>query len=553
MAGLSFDIDANALKKEHLVLDLNWPKPDGNEIRLRIQFSEFHPYFRPVVQAPDSTLKRHQDPFEMNLCLIGQETELWDPHQRVYEYLSVQMPRLFAALEGSTSGNCVEHEEQLPDPFSAHFAAFCEPRSVLFVYGAWPLPEGERFGMFDATIEQHPNGLQSTLRGYIWRLCGNRGNEIRSWRAPATSSEKIQGRWIYLDEPIVESDPVRFAERVDEAFKKSGGSLGLPRQKGRHDLPPLQLTAVLFPEEVRYREMGLGWQIIAARRPNPKRSNISRSFIRTMRAAPSDIYERLPAASALREKTVAIVGVGAIGAPVALELARAGVKRLVLVDGDRVDPGMSVRWPLGMGACGLMKVEALDSFIRNERPWTAVEMIPGNIGATAPPKNQANNVNIIRRALADVDVIFDGTAEFGVHHYLSHTARRLERPYVYAHGTFGAWGGVVAHFGTNGPCWECLERHIKDKHVPMPPEDPAGNINPTGCSKPTFTGGGFDLGEISLEAVRTIIDILSRAGDDQSGKCGVSVLSLRDSAGGRVLPTWQPWQLIVHDGCGGTH
>ena len=58
-------------------------------------------------------------------------------------------------------------------------------------------------------------------------------------------------------------------------------------------------------------------------------------------------------------KTVSIWGCGALGANIALHLARAGAKKLILRDNDIVTPGILVRQPFRQCDIGFTKIEAL--------------------------------------------------------------------------------------------------------------------------------------------------------------------------------------------------
>jgi molybdopterin/thiamine biosynthesis adenylyltransferase len=49
----------------------------------------------------------------------------------------------------------------------------------------------------------------------------------------------------------------------------------------------------------------------------------------------------------MQAKRVGVVGLGALGAPVVLELAKNLTGELRILDGDHVDAGTIVRWPVG--------------------------------------------------------------------------------------------------------------------------------------------------------------------------------------------------------------
>jgi hypothetical protein len=140
-----------------------------------------------------------------------------------------------------------------------------------------------------------------------------------------------------------------------------------------------QVRAFLYPTETQFQHQGESWLFIlaAGKRnafyPGKKEASPLEAFvIRTFRAGPSDLISRAPAVSGLSTKSVSVIGTGAVGAPLAIELARNGVKEIRLLDCDVVEPGNTVRWPLGSSAWGELKTKALADFIESEYPATKV-------------------------------------------------------------------------------------------------------------------------------------------------------------------------------------
>lgn len=80
----------------------------------------------------------------------------------------------------------------------------------------------------------------------------------------------------------------------------------------------------------------------------------------------------------LVEKKVAVVGCGAVGGHMAVELVRSGVLRLTLVDFDIMRPENAFRHVLGNSAVGQPKTVALAAHIMQMFPYTEVEPIPVN-------------------------------------------------------------------------------------------------------------------------------------------------------------------------------
>jgi sulfur carrier protein ThiS adenylyltransferase len=86
----------------------------------------------------------------------------------------------------------------------------------------------------------------------------------------------------------------------------------------------------------------------------------------------------------IRTATVGIAGVGGLGSPVAVALARCGVGRLILADFDVVEPSDLNRQHYFIDQIGLSKVEALRRTLERINPYVEVvthpvRLIPANI------------------------------------------------------------------------------------------------------------------------------------------------------------------------------
>ncbi len=91
-----------------------------------------------------------------------------------------------------------------------------------------------------------------------------------------------------------------------------------------------------------------------------------------------DRFERqsdLVPAEKLRSLTVTVIGVGAIGRQVALQLASLGVSRLQLVDFDRVEPTNITTQGYRAADLGLLKVDATAQAVGAIEPAVEVEAV----------------------------------------------------------------------------------------------------------------------------------------------------------------------------------
>ncbi len=172
--------------------------------------------------------------------------------------------------------------------------------------------------------------------------------------------------------------------------------------------------------------------------------------------------------------------------------------------------------------------------------------------AGLPPDLKGNLIALLLESLREAHLVVDTSASFEVQDALAYYCRKFNVAYVMGYATLGLAGGVVGRFLPSSPsCLVCLREHWRDGTIPTPREDTAGVVTPAGCSAPTFTGGGFDLQEVSLEIVRTAVGLLAD-GEYDPGAWPVAILTLKGEHGGRVLPHWEACECAPHPRCCGT-
>lgn len=561
-AGIHPEIDDAALANGRLVLDLSWRLDDQVTLRLRAIYPDSFPHMRPQVflrSGLDRMPARHVAPIGGNLCLLGRDSRQWMPSWSLYKLLSEQLE---AALTGAGD------EDPQGEPAEYWWNSLNNTGAFCLVDSSWSLA-GAREGTLlvryiAAGVAEESRGRETArapvIRAYVEQVQAADGSVLHRWDAPlpadlARASLALRVPWVRIDEPLLpESDlgnQVRMLRERHPHLKK--GQVKAYRQGLSMDL-----FAVVHPSELQFGETGLGWVFCLrcghpqaftgrpGRNQRPRRLNVT--SLPALRAGAGDLGRRVPAVRTLADRRVLVVGTGAVGAPVAVELARNGCGALRLIEHDRVEPGNTVRWPLGASAWGRDKVDALQEFLSREYPGTAVEAWRHALGQVAPEPDSAGDDEVLDAALDGADLVIDGSASHGVTTLLADRCREAGIPLICLFATPTLEGGVVVRHAGTGGCPTCLEHAWHDGSIPPPPGRGADAdlIQPPGCAERTFSGAGYDLQELSLQAVRLAVETLSSSGD--SGSL-VQTLRFLDEAGRTAPPNWRVDPLPRHPAC----
>lgn len=147
----------------------------------------------------------------------------------------------------------------------------------------------------------------------------------------------------------------------------------------------------------------------------------------------------------IRDARVLVVGAGGLGSPVIQYLATAGVGRIGIADGDRVDATNLQRQVIFSGSdIGLRKPEAARARIQELN--SDVEVAPISTWLDA-----AN----AREVAHDYQLLVDASDNYATRLAVNDAAVALGIPFV--HGAAIRWEGMVAAFDPNvGPCYRCL-------------------------------------------------------------------------------------------------
>lgn len=213
---------------------------------------------------------------------------------------------------------------------------------------------------------------------------------------------------------------------------------------------------------------------------------------------------------ALGEKRVAVVGCGSVGSKIATSLARAGVRRFVLVDHDIFLPGNIVRNDLDWRAVGVHKTDALRVRIREIS--AAAEVIVRRVALGG--QESAESTLSVMTELSSCDLIVDATANPNVFNYCSAVARKHNKSMVWAEVFGGGIGGIVARARPDiDPSPQIARRQIaawcETKGVPAPLSRAVDYSQlGSGDSSPPLVADDGDVTVLAAHATRLVTDTL---------------------------------------------
>lgn len=539
-AGMPTTVDATWRERGVIRLEFVY-ETNAERIPLYAIYPDLFPYTRPQVYAAELDLPHHRNPFAGNLCLIGRSSENWSTHDRLADLVAAQMPNLLTAARRRPGEPSAVPEEAQAEPITGYMP--WPAGGVVLVDSAWNIPAGVSRGTLTMAVE----ASAKSFKACVTRIAGE-GLEFVGLRDLSSVWERtktIEGRWVRLaaaPRSFEGDELVRAAAVVDPDVAR-------PRHRNVGELA-LDVLGIAFPEDLRPGVTGTGWLFVVRNRGGQA------SMVRAGRAGETDFAERIPELAGLRGKKVLLVGLGGIGAPAAIELIRAGIGELRVVDHDVVEPGPIVRWPIGLLYAGESKVGALERFARVNWPYAKVVPTWLVIGGVRQNLGDPSDREQLDELLAGVDLVFDATAELGMHYLLADLARERGVPYVEAATKNGAWGGRIARLnaGPESACRVCLQYTLED--LDRDPArrlavKPGGLHQPLGCADPTFTGTGFDIAAIALAGARLAVGTLLRGVADSypDAVWDVATINFRGASGDAIEPSWQTFHLEIHPSC----
>ncbi len=388
--GLAFSRDVEAFAEGRLVLH-GTIEVDDDVVDLDVQYPDRYPWTRFTVAAPNLDLPRHQHPLGKNLCVFPRNSAYWDRRYLAGDIVAERVPELIRLVR---TGGPALHEAEDPqgEPYSTYFS--------YWALGGILMPEeiASRAVGVDGgqlTIRMLADSRWVDLLGTISTLDDphslgvgvavelRRGAEhlahadADAWAAFAGPAFVVN--WARVDPPPVFAEPSQVTSYLIETHDAARKAL-LANDKRTH------IFGIVFEEEIRHGEFGDAWMFPfthaepsapATKRTTPKKARTAAHLLRGMQIGRDVLTERIPELAPMSGSTVALLGLGTLGAPFAKEMARGLLRELRLVDFDYVDAATAVRWELGASAAGADKALVLAARLRTDFPYTEVVPIQG--------------------------------------------------------------------------------------------------------------------------------------------------------------------------------
>jgi hypothetical protein len=540
--GLDFGVEEDLLAGQGRVVLRGSIIHQGDEVGIEVRYPDLFPFLRPEVLAPGLVLGRHQNPYAGNLCLLDRSTRAWKPSYDAAWLVAEKVPYLLALIE---SGEEAMREVEAPqgEPFSNYFPTGV-PGAAIFVPEAMRGVPAEALTGSGRIRAAGPLGLQ--LRGAVVELVEKRRRKTHTLAsaepiiAARFPGDTLPFRWARLEQLPSENTPVALLRAIETAQPGFGSP---PRQR----VPggSIAVSAAVFAEEVRQGVYEDAWIFVASVEGDDGQTGLY--VINGQRLSRRDIEARLPDYVRLGERRVALAGLGALGAQLALELARAGLGHLRGLDSDTVEVGNTTRWVAGLPAVGAFKTAVLAGRIGMDHPFTSFEQFPMLIGGSAVEfeGREESEIDLVDRFLADADLLIDATAEIGVQQALAASSEEIGLTQIFVSATEGARGGLVARIVPGeGGCWHCLQLGIEDGRIPLPGHAEPLTLQPQGCNSLTYTAASFDLLPITAQAARVAASTLAAEPDGSGSVAFVCSLEPRLSP-----PEWQTVPIERHPDC----
>lgn len=463
---------------------------NGESVPITVSLPFEYPRRHPTVGVPRGLVG---PPHEVggDLCLFDNPGAQWHPQRDAASLIDENVRHLLEAVVVAGDTDWVaENEEQIPDAVSRLYLA--DSSRVIFVPDPFwnEIPGDKTRGTFFLKgpgsrrllhlMDAHPAATSDELASRV--LC---------------TKGMAMGRWVAMENPPT---GLCIASGILCAAREEYPEILDPFVSGEASLP-VEYVAITFIEEGPGRgQQRRAWAFVELNGPDtvpPAAANMPQAQALT----PSERQLRLPELVGLDRAKVVLVGVGSLGSKVAVELAKAGVEQMVLIDNDRYDANNAVRHELPVWQAGSLKTAGVIHACQSINPFCEVSANTSTIGSGTSAALS------FLRSLDGADLVVETTGSRETTRIVQRYCRTTGVNMLTASLTRGSRGGDLV-FLRPELCFDCFLVAQQEGRIPVPEQGPQPLVIPIGCANPAFSGTGFDASELSSIVARTAVRAL---------------------------------------------
>lgn len=526
---LEYELDKNAQASGRIIITVTFPI-DGKVLFLKCYFPDDYPYFPFEIACNEFPSGRHLEPSSKLICLFLDKHNSWNISSDMLADIIVNRIAEIYRIHMNPDQNSEAEDSEDGYQISGQFQV--EPNSAVLLN----IDQDIQSEKGEGSLKIRPNfQKEGRFLGSLFSLRDSTDKTIYTDSSDLNHrfEKKIPLRWVQLNSHPTVTDPDGLLKLILTEYPH----LKTPRYT-EIDKLRFEIVGVCFPEETSRGQIEMNWVFILRCRNNGKKSPSICKLIRSEHIHPKHSLSRTPRLLGLADKTIALIGTGALGATVAMQLARAGVKRLRLVDQDFLQAGNLSRWAPALPYIGCAKVLALQSLLKTN--YLDMDIKPYQFEIGNPFHDFSSLLN--NQVLLDCDLVVDCTAQLNVNQYLSQLCHKKGIDYIWCSATNGAWGGIVGKYLKDdvSNVWLEFNSLYGNGRIEPAAAEKTNQVQPKGCFHPTFTGAGVDLDSVSILASRLAISVLQQ---DLYGTFDFDVAVLDQwNETGPSLPTWREYR-----------
>ena len=267
-------------------------------------------------------------------------------------------------------------------------------------------------------------------------------------------------------------------------------------------------TAANATEAIFSAPDGIAYQAHARRDANGQGDSIEVVFV-DVQPALAERRAGILESTILNDKSVLCVGLGTGGAHAAVELAKCGVGKFMVIDRDRLSVGNIVRHPGGISQVGRLKVNVVRDLIREKNPEAVVETYPLDLSY--------ENKDQLRELISRADVVVCGTDNRQSKLLVNQLCVEEDVIAVYGGAFRRAYGGQILRVRPKlSPCHQCFIAAMPDEASDVEVSSASDASQIAYSDRPVAVEPGLSLDVLPIATMLTKLALLELVADTSS-------------------------------------